>query len=104
MPTYFHLMINAAQQLNFPIWQPACKIARSVHTLASAIRIDDELLGSQLLIADISAANILTSNIQLSRNADRLLLKTIAEYIDARVRNRSSDGRKLGQLMLRTHG
>src|SRR5256885_561348 len=94
MSSHLDLVVVASEELDRTVAAPAPTISRPVHARARlvAVRIGLERFSRRLRIAAIAARKSVAGDVQVTCNADRRKLPVQIQNIEARVRNRTTDG------------
>src|SRR6185312_8890232 len=89
-PADLHLVIVAAQVLDYPLRPPAPKVSRLVHPRLriSAERVWNESFRRQLRSIEVSATDYRAADENFSNRADRHRLARSVQDVDSRIRNR----------------
>src|SRR5207248_6435360 len=76
-----HLIVDAADELDFSVLQMADEIARAVQPFSVRERMRNELLRRQCRLMEISARQALTSQTELARGSGRHRPQMAVEHI-----------------------
>src|SRR5262249_30679300 len=101
-----HLVVEAAQELDAAVRQPAGAVASAVHAGAGvpSDRVGDEALAGLLGLVEVAGRHAGAADAQLARHADRHRGPPGVEDVDAGVGDRLADGHRgrgrVGRLVL----
>src|SRR5262245_21316047 len=96
---HLHLRIRASQKLQDPVRTPARKVPGPVHPAPRrSMRVGNKPLRRQTRTTQIAARQSRARNVKLPAHPSRNRLKTTVQYINPRVRYRSSDRNGLVEI------
>src|SRR5437764_9515132 len=94
VPTDFHLIINAVEELDGALMQPAHQVSASVQPRSRlrGQRIGNELLSGQIGTVQVAASHANAADIKFSRHAYRESHHFLVEYIGLNIGNGAANG------------
>ena len=89
-------MVDAAEELELPLGQPADQVAGAVERARRAEGVGDEALGRQLRPVQVAPRQARAADVQLAGHPDRHQLPVRVEHVHPRVGDGAPDGRRRG--------
>ena len=87
-PSDLHLAISASDVRDATIRKELSHVARPIHAFAGVEGIRQESFGGEVLAVPVSAGNSVAGDEDLRRKARRHGVKSVVQYVNARVRDR----------------
>ena len=101
--TYFHLMIDPADEMNGAALVSAHQITGAIHAAVSSKRVGQKAFRRQLWSFEVAARHAVAANEEFSRLSCRDRPPCMIENIELRIRNRRAQGHDTVRLLADRH-